>query len=277
MTLENSEKMVAQELDLQGGELVTQVAGPQVQGASNPQDRRVRDKNLVKKTYKKTLVQTKFIKADARPGIVAEKLGMTSDFAQDGNVTPVTVLKVLNATIIETKTVATHGYDAVVIGYGAIKDKKISKPMAGCFKKLQVSSFAHVREFRVGENYQQSSSSLDSSCFAAGEFVDVCGISIGKGFAGGMKRWNFRGLEASHGVSVSHRSHGSTGQRQDPGKVFKGKKMAGHMGSRRVTSQNLKILKVDLENGLLIIKGSIPGSKGGKVFITDAKKKIKVA
>jgi len=227
--------------------------------------------------YKKSLVQTKFVSPSCRPGIIAEKLGMTSDFAHDGTVTPVTVLKVLDATIIARKTVQTHGYDAVVVGYGAIKEKKLTSPMAGAFKKLDCPSFAHVREFRVGENYQQTSSLLDSSCFAAGDFVDICGVSIGKGFAGGMKRWNFRGLEASHGVSVSHRSHGSTGQRQDPGKVFKGKKMAGHMGSRRVTSQNLKILKIDLENGLLIIKGSIPGSKGGKVFITDAKKKIKVA
>jgi len=202
---------------------------------------------------------------------------MTSDFAQDGSVTPVTVLKVLNATIIAVKTLQTHGYNAVVVGYGEVKSKRLTRPMAGVFKKLDCPSFAYVTEFRVGENYEQGSAALDSSCFSAGDFVDICGISIGKGFAGGMKRWNFRGLEASHGVSVSHRSHGSTGQRQDPGKVFKGKKMAGHMGSRRVTAQNLKILKIDLENGLLIVKGSIPGSKGGKVFITDAKKKIKVA
>ena len=227
--------------------------------------------------YKKSLVQTKFVNDFCRHGLVAEKLGMTSDFSDNGIVTPVTVMKIINCAILSKKSIETHGYNAVVIGYGEVKDKKVTKPMKGYFSKLDSSSFAHVTEFRVGANYDGTNDVLDASYFAAGQFVDVSGISIGKGFAGGMKRWNFRGLEASHGVSVSHRSHGSTGQRQDPGKVFKGKKMAGHMGCRKVTTQNLKIVKIDLENGLLIIKGGVPGFKGGKVYITDAKKKIKVS
>jgi large subunit ribosomal protein L3 len=192
-------------------------------------------------------------------------------------VTPVTVLRVLNCAILSKKTVETHGYNSVVMGFGEIKEKNITKPMKGYFAKLETPSFAYVKEFRIGASQYGTNDVLDASYFAAGQFIDVSGVSIGKGFAGGMKRWNFRGLEASHGVSVSHRSHGSTGQRQDPGKVFKGKKMAGHMGCRKVTTQNLQIVKVDLENGLLIVKGSVPGFKGGKVYITDAKKKIKVS
>jgi large subunit ribosomal protein L3 len=227
--------------------------------------------------YKRSFVQTKFVSDFRRHGLVAEKLGMTSDFSDNGTVTPVTVLKILNCAILSKKTVETHGYNSVVMGFGEVKEKNVTKPMKGYFSKLDAPSLAHVKEFRIGTNYDGTNEVLDASYFAAGQFVDVSGISIGKGFAGGMKRWNFRGLEASHGVSVSHRSHGSTGQRQDPGKVFKGKKMAGHMGCRNVTTQNLQIVKIDLENGLLIVKGSVPGFKGGKVYITDSKKKIKVA
>ena len=227
-------------------------------------------------SYKKSPIQTKFISPYFRAGLIAEKLGMTSDFSQDGKVTPVTVLKILKSFVLERKTVATHGYDAVVVGYGDIKETKVSKPMSGVFKKFNVAPLAYVKEFRVGSEYDISDQILDHNYFKDNKFVDISGVSIGKGFAGGMKRWNFRGLEASHGVSVSHRSHGSTGQRQDPGKVFKGKKMAGHMGCRKVSVQNLEIVRLDEENGLLIIKGCVPGFKGGKVFVTDAKKKTEV-
>jgi large subunit ribosomal protein L3 len=222
-------------------------------------------------------IQTKSVNKDCRPGLIAEKVGMTSEFNVSGVVTPVTVLKVVHSTIIDHKTVESNGYRAVVVGYGDVKVENLTKPMAGCFKKLGVDPLARVKEFRVGENYQSDSKVLDASHFDEGQFVDVSGVTIGKGFAGVMKRWNFRGLEASHGVSISHRSHGSTGQRQDPGKVFKGKKMAGHMGVKNVKKQNLKILRIDLENGLIIVKGSVPGFKGSRVVITDSKKKIKVS
>ena len=225
----------------------------------------------------KTISSGKFIPADLSPGVVAKKIGMTSYFEQNGLVTPVTVLKVLPAVVIDKKSKASHGYDAVVVGYGNIKDKKLKKPASGCFKKLGVEPLNKVKEFRVGQDYNHDLSVLDVSIFNEGQFVDVAGVSIGKGFAGVMKRHNFRGLEASHGVSISHRSHGSTGQRQDPGKVFKGKKMAGHMGCDNVTLQNLKIVKIDLENSLLMIKGSVPGFKGGELVITNARKKLNIS
>jgi large subunit ribosomal protein L3 len=220
---------------------------------------------------------TKFISDNCRPGIIAEKIGMTSDFSVSGVVTPVTVLRVVKSKVLGAKDASTDGYNALVVAYGDVKAKNVTKPMEGFFKQNGSDCFAHVKEFRIGENYQSRPEFLGAEHFHEGQFVDIAGVSIGKGFAGGMKRWNFRGLEASHGVSVSHRSHGSTGQRQDPGKVFKGKKMAGHMGARNVKIQNLKILKIDFDNGLIIIKGAVPGFKGGTVVITDAKKKIKVS
>jgi large subunit ribosomal protein L3 len=227
-------------------------------------------------SYKKSLVQTKFVANSARPGVVAEKIGMTSHFTDDGKVIPATVLKVFECVILEIKSVESHGYNSVVIGYGKARKRKITKPMLGVFKKNNINPVAKVKEFRIGSDYVMVDKFIDHNYFRETQFIDVSGISIGKGFAGGMKRWNFRGLEASHGVSISHRSHGSTGQRQDPGKVFKGKKMAGHMGCRKVNVQNLEVLKIDSENGLLIIKGCVPGFKGGKVFVTDAKKKTEV-
>jgi large subunit ribosomal protein L3 len=217
--------------------------------------------------------KAKSVSENSRSGLIAEKIGMTSIYLDDGSMVPVTVLKVIPSVIMARKTSANDGYDAVVVGYGDIKPKKLTKPMEGYFKKLEANPAAHVREFRVGVNYQYDDSNVNAGHFHEGQFVDVSGISIGKGFAGVMKRWNFRGLEASHGVSISHRSHGSTGQRQDPGKVFKGKKMAGHMGHKKVKIQNLKILSVDLDDEVIIIKGSVPGPKGSKVVITDAKKK----
>jgi len=219
----------------------------------------------------------KFIHSAVRPGVVAEKIGMTSSFDQSGVVTPVTLLKIIPANVIAKKDISTHGYSAVVVGYGDAKESRLTKPIVGVFKKLGLAPKAFVKEFRLGDAYSDDLSILDVSIFTEGQLVDVSGISIGKGFAGVMKRWNFRGLEASHGVSVSHRSHGSTGQRQDPGKVFKGKKMAGHMGCEKVTVQNLKIVKVDLEGGILVVKGNVPGANGGKVFITDARKKINIS
>lgn len=225
----------------------------------------------------KTISSGKFTPADLSPGVVAKKVGMTSYFEQNGLVTPVTVLEVLPAFVIDKKSKSSHGYDAVVVGYGDIKDKKLKKPAGGYFKKLGVKAFKKVAEFRVGQDYNQDLSVLDVSLFNEGQFVDVSGVSIGKGFAGVMKRHNFRGLEASHGVSISHRSHGSTGQRQDPGKVFKGKKMAGHMGCDNVTLQNLKIVAIDSENSLLMIKGSVPGFKGGELVITNARKKLNIS
>ncbi len=219
----------------------------------------------------------KFIHSAVRPGLIAEKIGMTSSFDQNGSVTPVTLLKIIPASVIAKKEVSTHGYSALVVGYGDVKEERLTKPMAGVFKKVGITPKAFVKEFRLGDDYSSDLSVLDASIFVEGQLVDVSGVSIGKGFAGVMKRWNFRGLEASHGVSVSHRSHGSTGQRQDPGKVFKGKKMAGHMGCEKVTVQNLKVVKIDLEGGVLVVKGNVPGANGGRVFITDARKKINIS
>lgn len=219
---------------------------------------------------------TKAISSSCRAGLVAKKIGMTSYFFDDGTVMPVTVLQVFDSTVLEIKTILTHGYNSVVIGYDKVDSKKVTKPMLGYFKKCNTDTFRSVKEFRIGSEYVLDEKVLNQNYFQENQFVDVSGISIGKGFAGGMKRWNFRGLEASHGVSVSHRSHGSTGQRQDPGKVFKGKKMAGHMGSGKITIQNLKIIKIDHQNGLIIVGGCVPGAKNSNVFITDSKKKIKV-
>lgn len=209
-----------------------------------------------------------------RTGLIAKKVGMTSLYADDGKEVSVTVLQVENCQVIATKTKEKDGYTAVQLGAGQAKVKNTSKSLRGHFAKAKVEPKRKVVEFRVAENaLLEPGSELIPSHFVAGQYVDVIGKSIGKGFAGVMKRYNFAGLEATHGVSVSHRSHGSTGQRQDPGRVFKGKKMAGHMGQRRVTTQNLQVVSVDDEQGLIMIKGSIPGSDNSVVLVKDAVKK----
>jgi large subunit ribosomal protein L3 len=209
-----------------------------------------------------------------RTGLLAEKIGMTRLFGSEGGHIPVTVLKVDNCEVVAVRRKDKDGYGAVQVGVGKAKSKRVTKPMRGHFAKAKVAPKAKLAEFRVGEDaVLEPGAALSVDHFVPGQFVDVCGVSIGKGFAGAMKRWGFHGLRATHGVSVSHRSHGSTGQRQDPGKVFKGKKMAGHMGARRVTVQNLEVVGVDRERGLILVKGAVPGARGGYVRITDAVKR----
>jgi len=209
-----------------------------------------------------------------RTGLIAKKLGMSRIFEADGTHVPVTVLSVDALKVIAVKTSEKNGYSAVQLGTGAIKAKNVTKPMKGYFAKANVEPKKKLGEFRVSEDCLLSvGQELSAEHFVVGQYVDVCGTSIGKGFAGVMKRHNFAGLEASHGVSISHRSHGSTGQRQDPGKVFKGKKMAGHMGAERVTVQNLKVAAIDAAKGLIMVKGAVPGSENSWVRITDAVKK----
>ena len=198
---------------------------------------------------------------------------MSRIFDSNGSHIPVTVLHLDNCHVISSMTEEKNGYSALQIGVGKIKDKKLSKSMKGHFKKNKVEPKLKLSEFRVTpENLIDNGTEIVASHFINGQLVDATGTSIGKGFAGAMKRHNFGGLRASHGVSISHRSHGSTGQCQDPGKVFKGKKMAGHMGASTVTTQNLEIIKTDSENGFIFVKGSVPGSKGGWVILNDAKK-----
>jgi large subunit ribosomal protein L3 len=209
-----------------------------------------------------------------RSGIIAKKLGMTRLFMDDGKQVPVTVLQLNCLQVVAQRTADKHGYSAVQLGTGTIKAKRVSKSMRGHFAVGQVEPKRKVAEFRVApENMIDVGAEITADHYAAGQFVDVSGTSIGKGFAGAMKRHNFKGLRATHGVSVSHRSHGSTGQCQGPGKVFKGKKMAGHMGAAKVTTQNLEVMKTDLDRGLIMIKGAVPGSKGGWVTVKDAVKK----
>ena len=209
-----------------------------------------------------------------RSGIIAKKVGMTRLFMEDGKQIPVTVLQMENLQVVAQRTVDAHGYSAVQLGTGTIKAKKVSKPLRGQFAAAKVEPKRKVAEFRVApENLIDVGSEITADHYIEGQFVDVSGTSIGKGFAGAMKRHNFGGLRASHGVSISHRSHGSTGQCQGPGKVFKGKKMAGHMGAVRVTTQNLQVVKTDVDRGLIMIKGAVPGSKGGWVTVKDAAKK----
>ena len=209
-----------------------------------------------------------------RSGIIAKKLGMTRLFMDDGKQIPVTVLQLDGLQVVSQRTADKHGYSAVQLGTGTIKVKRVSQAMRGHFAVAQVEPKRKVAEFRVApENLIEVGAEITAEHYAAGQFVDVSGTSIGKGFAGAMKRHNFKGLRASHGVSVSHRSHGSTGQCQGPGKVFKGKKMAGHMGAAKVTTQNLQVVKTDLDRGLIMIKGAVPGSKGGWVTVKDAVKK----
>jgi len=209
-----------------------------------------------------------------RTGLIAKKLGMSSVYNEFGGQEAVTVLAVENCQVVAAKTKEKHGYAAVQLGVGQAKVKNVSKAMRGHYAKAKVEPKRKLVEFRVDENaLLEPGAELVPSHFVPGQYVDVSGWSIGKGFQGVMKRWNFAGLEASHGVSVSHRSHGSTGQRQDPGKVFKGKKMAGHMGTTRTTTQNLEIVGADDTQGLLLIKGAVPGAKNAYVLITDAVKK----
>jgi large subunit ribosomal protein L3 len=209
-----------------------------------------------------------------RTGLVARKLGMTRLFSEDGTHVPVTVLKVDNCQVVAQRTDEKDGYTALQLGVDAAKPKNVTKALRGHFAKANVEPKRKLVEFRVpADALVEVGAELSVEHFIVGQFVDVTGTTIGKGFAGVMKRHNFRGLEASHGVSVSHRSHGSTGQRQDPGKVFKGKKMAGHMGDRQRTQQNLQIVRTDADRGLIMVKGSIPGSEGQYVVVRDAVKK----
>ena len=209
-----------------------------------------------------------------RSGVIAKKVGMTRLFMEDGKQVPVTVLQLEGCQVVAQRTADKDGYTAVQLGSGSIKAKNVSKPMRGHFAVAKVEPKRKIAEFRVdAENLIKVGEEITADHYFEGQFVDVAGTTIGKGFAGPMKRHNFGGLRASHGVSISHRSHGSTGQCQDPGKVFKGKKMAGHMGAARVTTQNLEVVKTDVERGLIMIKGAVPGSKGGWVTIKDAVKK----
>ena len=209
-----------------------------------------------------------------RSGVIAKKLGMTRLFMEDGKQVPVTVLQMENVQVVAQRTADRDGYSAVQLGAGAAKPKNVTEPMRGHFAAAKVEPKRKLAEFRVSpENLIEVGEEITADHYFAGQFVDIAGTTIGKGFAGGMKRHNFGGLRASHGVSISHRSHGSTGQCQDPGKVFKGKKMAGHMGAVRVTTQNLQVVRTDADRGLIMVKGAVPGSKGGWVTIKDAVKK----
>jgi large subunit ribosomal protein L3 len=207
-----------------------------------------------------------------RTGLIAKKLGMTSIFNDSGIRSIVTFLQVKECQVVSHKTIEKHGYNALVVG--AFSAKKTNKPLKQFFANIKITPKIKLKEFRISEdNFIDVGCELSVSHFSDGQFVDVTATSIGKGFAGAMKRHNFRGLEASHGVSVSHRSHGSTGGRQDPGKVFKNKKMAGHLGAARVTIQNLCVISRDIDKGIIMVKGSVPGSKGSFVYIKDAIKK----
>jgi large subunit ribosomal protein L3 len=210
-----------------------------------------------------------------RTGVIARKMGMTRLFKDDGRHVPVTVLSLENNQVVAQRTMARDGYVALQLGAGVAKAKNVAKPQRGHFAKAQVEPKARLVEFRVAEDALiDVGAEISADHFIAGQLVDVAGHTQGKGFAGAMKRWGFAGLRATHGVSVSHRSHGSTGQRQDPGKVFKNKKMAGHMGDRERTQQNLEIVQTDVERGLIFVRGSVPGSKGTWLTISDA---VKVA
>ena len=215
---------------------------------------------------------------NGRTGLIAKKLGMSRLFNEDGSTVPVTLLHVDNVRVVAKRSADKDGYEAVQLGIGIAKPKNVSKANKGHFAKAGVEAPRKVVEFRVAADAMlEPGAVLSSAHFVAGQKVDVTGVSVGKGFAGAMKRWNFSGLEASHGVSISHRSHGSTGNRQDPGKTFKNKKMAGHLGVERITTQNLEVAGVDAEKGLLLIKGAVPGSKGGYVLVRDAVKRARHA
>ncbi|WP_291366858.1 50S ribosomal protein L3 [Acetobacter sp. UBA5411] len=209
-----------------------------------------------------------------RTGLIARKLGMTRLFKEDGTHVPVTVLHLDDLQVVDARTEERDGYTAVQLGLGKAKVKNVTKPNRGHYARVKVEPKKAVREFRVAADaVLEPGTRILASHFVVGQKVDVTGTSKGKGFAGAMKRWNFAGLEASHGVSISHRSHGSTGNRQDPGKTFKNKKMAGHLGDERVTTLNLEVAAVDPEKNLVMIRGSIPGAKNGLVMVRDAIKK----
>jgi large subunit ribosomal protein L3 len=213
-----------------------------------------------------------------RTGLIARKLGMTRIFNDDGSTVPVTVLHLDEVRVIARRSTDKDGYEAVQLGIGNAKPKNVTKANRGHFAKAGVEAPKKLVEFRIGADAAiDPGARLTAAHFAKGQKVDVTGVSQGKGFAGAMKRWNFAGLEASHGVSISHRSHGSTGNRQDPGKTFKNKKMAGHLGVERITTQNLEIAGYDLDKGLLLVKGAIPGAKGGYVLVRDAVKRARHA
>jgi large subunit ribosomal protein L3 len=208
-----------------------------------------------------------------RTGLLATKLGMTRVFTDEGKHVPVTVLKLDQCQVVGLRSKDKNGYTAVQVGVGKAKTKNVSKAERGIFGAAKVEAKKKTVEFRVTDDaVLEIGANLSAAHFVAGQYVDVTSTSIGKGFAGVMKRYNFGGLRATHGVSVSHRSHGSTGQRQDPGRVFKGKKMAGHMGDRRVTTLNLKVIAIDLEQDLIIVGGAVPGAEGAYVQIRDAVK-----
>jgi large subunit ribosomal protein L3 len=209
-----------------------------------------------------------------RSGVIAQKLGMTRVFTDAGEHVPVTVLKVDGCQVVAHRTQEVNGYTAVQLGIGHAKVKNVSKAERGRFAIAKVEPKLKLAEFRVeADGLLPIGAEITADHFVAGQFVDVTGTSTGKGFAGPMKRWNFGGLRATHGVSVSHRSHGSTGGRQDPGKTFKNKKMAGHMGVDRVTTLNLKVVQTDVERGLILVEGAVPGTAGGWIFVRDAIKK----
>ncbi len=206
-----------------------------------------------------------------RSGVIAKKVGMTRVYNDAGEHVPVTVLRLHDCQVVAQRTEDKNGYTAVQLGVGLAKAKNTSKPMRGHFAAAKVEPKAKLAEFRVSQdNMLEVGSEITAEHFVAGQKVDVTGTSVGKGFAGAMKRHNFAGLRASHGVSISHRSHGSTGQCQDPGKVFKGKKMAGQMGNTRVTTQNLEVVSTDADRGLILVKGAVPGSKGSWILVRDA-------
>ena len=208
-------------------------------------------------------------------GLLGTKIGMTREFMKSGQSVPVTVIKIEKGRVLDVITKEKRGYSAVKVGFCKIKNSKLTKQMKGYFSKKKTEPKKILKEFRIENNDQfKEGNEFGLEIFKDKKFLDVRSKTIGKGFAGGMKRWNFSGLRASHGVSVSHRAHGSTGQNQDPGKVFKGKKMAGHMGDRMRTMLNLEIIRSDLENDLIYLRGSIPGSKNTKVFLRESVKNI---
>jgi large subunit ribosomal protein L3 len=209
-----------------------------------------------------------------RSGVIAQKVGMTRVFTDAGEHVPVTVLKVDNCQVVAHRTKDKNGYTALQVGVGKAKVKNVSKAERGRFAVVQVEPKRKLAEFRVSDDALiPVGAEITADHFVPGQFVDVTGITTGKGFAGAMKRWNFGGLRASHGVSISHRSHGSTGGRQDPGKTFKNKKMAGHLGVERVTTQNLRVVQTDVDRGLILVEGAVPGVAGGWIHVRDAVKR----
>jgi large subunit ribosomal protein L3 len=210
-----------------------------------------------------------------RVGLIAQKIGMSSWIEDTGEATAVTILKLENCTVLENKSEDNDGYNAVVVGYGDAKLKNLNRPQKKMYESRNLDPRKNIKEFRVDSKdaLLEEGSQIDIEHIIPGQYIDVTGRSIGKGFAGAMKRHNFSGLEATHGVSTVHRSHGATGGCQDPGKVFKNKKMAGHMGDRQVTKQNLKVLSIDAEDGLIFVKGAVPGAKKSEVIVRDSVKK----